>query len=154
MCRSLRHFHYPHILDGPLNEVVDDKIRQYRTDYNNRLSNDISFIHVITSTSDRLHSEFVRLLFLQDHRETDRFFAVSGVHHPQSTTAGLFHYRYAVFSSQIKEKVNSTLDKAEVLRVNLNIDGVTTRLYWCDLFPLKNLLWVKVPRLYNLPSKY
>jgi hypothetical protein len=29
----------------------------------------------IASTSGRLHSEFVRLLFLQSHRETDRFFA-------------------------------------------------------------------------------
>ena len=28
----------------------------------------------ITSTSGRLHSEFVRLLFLQVHQETDRFF--------------------------------------------------------------------------------
>jgi hypothetical protein len=28
----------------------------------------------------RLHSEFVRLLFLQGHRETDRFFTDSGVH--------------------------------------------------------------------------
>jgi hypothetical protein len=33
----------------------------------------------IASTSGRLHSEFVRLLFLQDHRETDHFFAASGV---------------------------------------------------------------------------
>ncbi len=33
----------------------------------------------IASTSGRLHSEFVRLLFLQTHRETDRFFAASGV---------------------------------------------------------------------------
>jgi hypothetical protein len=33
----------------------------------------------IASTSVRLHSEFVRLLFLQAHRETDRFFAASGV---------------------------------------------------------------------------
>ena len=31
-------------------------------------------------TSGRLHSEFVCLLFFQDHRETDRFFAASGVH--------------------------------------------------------------------------
>ena len=29
----------------------------------------------IASTSGRLHSEFVRLLFLQSHRETDRFFS-------------------------------------------------------------------------------
>ena len=33
-------------------------------------------------TSGRLHSEFVRLLFLQVHRETDRFFADSGVQLP------------------------------------------------------------------------
>ncbi len=30
----------------------------------------------IVSTSGRLHSEFVRILFLQAHRETDRFFGV------------------------------------------------------------------------------
>ena len=38
----------------------------------------------ISSTSGRLHSEFIRLLFLQDHRETDRFFVVSGVQFPQT----------------------------------------------------------------------
>ncbi len=57
----------------------DDKIRKYRADYNNNPPNTISFMPAIASTSGRLHSEFVRLLFLQDHRETDRFFAVSGV---------------------------------------------------------------------------
>ncbi len=45
------HLHYPHDLDGTLNEVAVDKTRQYRTDYNNR----------------------------PPHRETDRFFAASGV---------------------------------------------------------------------------
>ena len=38
---------------------------------------------VIPSTSGRIHSEFVRLLFLQVHRETDRFFEASGVQLPQ-----------------------------------------------------------------------
>jgi hypothetical protein len=33
----------------------------------------------MASTSGRLHSEFVRILFLQAHQETDRFFAGSGV---------------------------------------------------------------------------
>jgi hypothetical protein len=33
----------------------------------------------IVSTSGRLHIEFVRILFLQAHWETDRFFAASGV---------------------------------------------------------------------------
>ena len=76
------HLHYPNDLDGPLNEVTSDKIRQYRSDYNNRPSNSISFMPAIISTSGRLHSELVRLLFLQAHRETDRFFAASGVQLP------------------------------------------------------------------------
>ena len=42
---------------------------------------------VLTSTSGRLHSEFVRLLFLQTHREADRFFAVSGVQVRKPTVA-------------------------------------------------------------------
>jgi hypothetical protein len=61
-----------------LNEFATDKIRKYRTDYNNN-PNTISFMPAIVSTSGRLHSEFIRILFLQTHRETDRFFAASGV---------------------------------------------------------------------------
>ena len=82
----------------------------------------------IASTSGRLHSEFVRILFLQAHRETDRFFAASGVQLAQSTS-GLFHFRRAAFSSQLKAKVGSTLAKAAALRVNLNIDDapITSR---------------------------
>ena len=60
------HLHYPNDLDQTLNEGDVDKIRVYRTDYNNRPSNTISFISSIPSTSGRLHSEFVWLLFLQD----------------------------------------------------------------------------------------
>ncbi len=74
------HLHYPNDLDGSLKEAAADKIRQYHTDYNNRPSNPISFIPFITSTSGSLHSELVLLLFLQAHRETDCFFAASGVH--------------------------------------------------------------------------
>jgi hypothetical protein len=84
--------HYPNDLDGPLNETAADKIRQYRTDYNNRPSNAISFMTAIASTSGRLHSEFVRLLFLQSHRETDRFlqlkeFSLRNLPVASSTTA-------------------------------------------------------------------
>jgi hypothetical protein len=35
------------------------------------------FMSVIASTSGHLQCEFVRLLFLQSHRETDRFLAAS-----------------------------------------------------------------------------
>ncbi len=76
----------------------------------------------IASTSGRLHSEFVRLLFLQTHRETDRFFAFSGVQSPHSTS-GQFHFRRAVFSSGLKSKVGLSLAKTSTLRINLNLDG-------------------------------
>ena len=59
-------------------ELFVFKIRKYR-DYNNNPPNSISFIPAIVSTSGSLHSELVCLLFLQVHRETDRFFAASGV---------------------------------------------------------------------------
>ena len=55
--------------------------RPIRMDHTNCLQVAIKSIQfpAIASTSDRLHGEFVRLLFLQTHRETDRFFATSGV---------------------------------------------------------------------------
>ena len=45
----------------------------------NNNPNTISFMPAIASTSGRIHSEVIRILFLQGHRETDRFFASSGV---------------------------------------------------------------------------
>jgi hypothetical protein len=53
-----------------LNDGVADKKRKYHVDYNNTPPSVVSFIPVIVSTSGRLHSEFIRLLFLQTHRET------------------------------------------------------------------------------------
>ena len=69
----------------------------------------------------RLHSDFVRLLFLQAHRETDRFFEASGVQLAQSN-CGQFHYRRAAFSSILKSKCGSILAKEIDLRITLNID--------------------------------
>ena len=77
----------------------------------------------IPSTSGRLHSEFVRLLSLQAHRETDRFFAASGVQSAQSTSGGFFHFHRAAFSSGSKIKVGLALAKAVALRIVLNLDG-------------------------------
>jgi hypothetical protein len=76
----------------------------------------------MTSTSGRLNSEFVRLLFLQGHRETDRFFAASGVQRAQSTS-GFFHFRRTVFFANLKSKIGNLLAKAAPLRINLNLDG-------------------------------
>jgi hypothetical protein len=116
------HLRYPNNLDQSLNDEAADKIRKYRADYNNRSPSVVSFMTANASTSGRLHSEFVRLLFLQAHRETDRFFAASGVQFPQSTS-GQFHFRRAVFVQQLKSRVDLALAKAAALRINLNLDG-------------------------------
>jgi hypothetical protein len=82
----------------------------------------VTFIPAIASTSGRLHSEFVRLLFLQTRRETDRFFATSGVQFVQSTS-GLFHFRRAAFAQQVKNRVDLAVVKTATLRITLNLDG-------------------------------
>ncbi len=92
--------------------------------FNNNPPTTVSFIPAISSTSGRLHREFIRLLFLQTHRETDRFFATSGVQLVQRDR-GLFHFRLAAFFAILKVKVGSTLAKATASRINLNIDGTS-----------------------------
>ena len=89
---------YPNDKDRSLNEAAADKIRKYHDDYNNNPPTLVSFMPAIASTSGRLHSEFIRLLFLQAHRETDRFFAASGVQLAQSNR-GLFHFHRSALSS-------------------------------------------------------
>ena len=105
-----------------LNEAATDKIRKYHADYNNNPPSSVAFMPTIARTSGSLHSEFVRLLFLQAHRETDRFFAVSGVQLAQSTSVQL-HFKHTLFSSQLKSKIGNILAKASALRIILNIDG-------------------------------
>jgi hypothetical protein len=75
--------HYTDI-DKSLNEDTNDKIRKYRADYNINTPNVVTFMPAIAGTNGRLHSDFIRLLFLQAHRETDRFISVSGVQSVQS----------------------------------------------------------------------
>jgi hypothetical protein len=116
------HLRYPNNLDQSLNDAGAAKSRKYRADYNFNPSRGVGFMSAIASMSDPLHSEFIRILFLQAHRETDRFFAASGVMSSQSDR-GFFHYRRASFSSMIKSRVGNILAKASVLRINLNIDG-------------------------------
>jgi hypothetical protein len=114
----------PNDIDRSLNETAVDKIRKYPTDYNNNPPKAISFVPAIDSTQADLHSEFIRLLFLQSHRETDRFFTDSGVQSVQSNLgSSYFHFRRAAFSSMLKSKCGLILVKAAALRINLNLDG-------------------------------
>jgi hypothetical protein len=74
---------------------------------------------LLVRLGDYTDSEFVRLLFLQAHRETDRFFAASGVQLAHSTN-GQFHYHRAAFSSQLKSTIGCIfLAKAAALRTTL-----------------------------------
>ena len=91
------HLHYPNDIDRSLNETVTDKIRKYHADYNNNPPNPLA----------------LSLLFLQDHRETDHFFTVSGVQLEQSDR-DQFHYKHVVFSSQLKSKVGNILGKTGI----------------------------------------
>jgi hypothetical protein len=84
------HLHYPNNLDQSLNDTTADKLRKYHSDYNFNPPRGVGFIPANASTSDLLHSEFFRMLFLQSHRETDRFFAASGVMSSESDR-GIFH---------------------------------------------------------------
>jgi hypothetical protein len=81
----------------------------------------------IASTSGRVHSEFVRLLFLQAHRETDRFFAASdslrNLPVPSSTTAARRS------PPSLSPRLENILAKAAALRITLNIDGVRWRTF-------------------------
>jgi hypothetical protein len=86
------HLCYPNKLDQSLNDTTADKIRKYRTDYNNNPPN----------------------------TETDRFFAASGVQLAQ-TDRGVSHYRREAFSSMLKNKVGLTLAKAAALRTKLRL---------------------------------
>jgi hypothetical protein len=70
------HLRYPNNLDQSLHDTTADKLRKYRADYNNNPPRGVGFMSAIAGTSGRLHSEFIRILFLQVYRETDRFFAV------------------------------------------------------------------------------
>jgi hypothetical protein len=66
------HLRYPNNLDQSLNDATAGKLRKYRSDYNFNPPRGVGFMPAIASTSGRLHSEFIRILFLQVHRETDR----------------------------------------------------------------------------------
>jgi hypothetical protein len=98
------------------------KIRKYRADYNTNPPNTVSFMAPIRSTSGRLHSEFVRLLFLRFIGKLTTFFTSSGVQFPESDR-GQYHFRRTVFTQQVKHRVVLTLGKVTTLRITLNLDG-------------------------------
>jgi hypothetical protein len=114
------HLHYPNDIDKSLNETSTDKIPKYRADYTNNPPNTVSFMFPIASTSGRLHREFIRLLFLQSHLETDLFFASSGVQISQ-TDRGQFHFLHVSFSATLKGTHPSHSQTSRLLTSSLSL---------------------------------
>jgi hypothetical protein len=68
---------HPQDLDAPLRLAAQRKINSYRQQYAD--NQNISFLPAIMTTSSRMHGDFLRLLFLQAHRETTANFNATGL---------------------------------------------------------------------------
>ena len=113
------------------NQAAQRKVQKYRNAYANYHT--ISFLPAITSTSTRMHAEFLRLIFLQAHRETEDYFRFTGVSAQQTTD--MFRYRRAAFYSGLKSKVGLIAAKTAALRVNMNTDGCLLASHVASQFP-------------------
>ena len=122
-----RHWHrnrallHPGNPDKDLDEKAASKIAKYRELYRDH-RRQLDFLPAIASTSGRIHSELLRLLFLHAHRETTRFFEIFDDGHAQPYTSR-FTYRRAAFFNTLKSKTGLMVARAAALRTNINIDG-------------------------------
>jgi hypothetical protein len=69
-------YRIPRTLTPPCG-LLQRKINRYRQQYAD--NQNISFLPAIMTTSSRMHGEFLRLLFLQAHRETTAHFNATGL---------------------------------------------------------------------------
>ncbi len=111
---------HPQDLDAPLRIAAQREIAAYQQQYAD--NQNISFLPVIVSTSTRMHGEFLRLLFLQAHRETEAHFTADGMS-SQRNQSDSFRFKRAAFYNSLKSKVGLAAAKATALRVNLNVQG-------------------------------
>jgi hypothetical protein len=71
------HLTHPQDINSPLHVAAERKMNSYRQQYID--NQNISFLPAIVSTSTRMHGEFLSLLFLQAHRETEAHFNATGM---------------------------------------------------------------------------
>jgi hypothetical protein len=93
---------HPQDLQAPLRLAAQRKINGYRQQYAE--NQNISFLPAIMSTSTRMHGEFLRLLFLQAHRETEAHFTAAGMSF-QRNQSDSFRFKRAAFYQSLKSKV-------------------------------------------------
>jgi hypothetical protein len=115
--KSLSH---PQDLGCPMRVAAQRKTNVYRQTYAD--NQNISFLPAIMSTSNRMHGEFLCLLFLQAHRETEAHFTADGMP-SQRNQSESFRFKRAAFYQGLKSKVGLAAAKAAELRINLNVQG-------------------------------
>jgi hypothetical protein len=69
-----------------------------------------------------MHGEFLRLLFLQAHRETEAHFTAAEIS-SQRNYPDSFRFKRAAFYQSLKSKVRLAAAKAAALRIYLNVEG-------------------------------
>ena len=110
---------HPQDLDCPMRVAAQRKTNAYKQTYAD--NHNISFLPAIMSTSNRMHGEFLRLLyFLQAHQETEADFTAIGMpsQHNQSES---FRFKSDAFYQGLKSKVGLVAAKDAVMRINLNV---------------------------------
>jgi len=108
---------HPQDLDAHLRLAAQRKINGYRQQHAD--NQNISFLPAIVSTSTRMHGEFLRLLFLQAHRETEAHFTAAGMA-SQRNQSDSFRFKRTAFYQSLKSKVGLAAAKEAALRMNLN----------------------------------
>jgi hypothetical protein len=96
-------------LDAPLRLAAQRKIDGYRQQYAD--NHNISFLPDIMSTSTRVHGEFLSLMFLQAHRETEAHFTATGMP-SQRNQSDSFRFKRAAFYQSLKSKVFPAFNSA------------------------------------------
>jgi hypothetical protein len=112
---------HPQDLDAPLRLAALRKTNSYRQQYAD--NQNISFLPAIMTTSSRMHGEFLRLIFLQAHRETAAHLHTTGQPSQQNRSDNAFRFKRAAFYMGLKNKVGLVAAKSSALRINLNIQG-------------------------------
>jgi hypothetical protein len=111
---------HPQDRDASLRFAAQRKINSYMQQF--AANQNISFLPAIMSTSTRMHGEFLCLLFLQAHLETETHFTAAEML-LQRNQSDSFRFKRVAFYQSLKSKVRLAVAKAEVLRINLNIEG-------------------------------
>ena len=86
------------------------KIAAYQQQYAD--NQNISFLPAIVSTSTRMHGEFLRLLFLQAHRETEAHFTADGMS-SQTNNSEALRFKRAAFYNGRRAKSDWQLPKQQ-----------------------------------------